>query len=104
MPPAPMRRLSRHSSGMRGRSTQRPSLASSAGSTVSEPITATTTTRIEPTARALKTGSRVMNNPDIETTTANPETTTARPEVAAAISIASTVDRPRIRSSRSRLR
>ena len=40
----------RHSSGTRGRSTQRPSLASSAGSTVSEPSTATATTRIEPTA------------------------------------------------------
>ena len=37
MPPRPIRRLSRHSSGTRGRSTQRPSLTSSAGSTVIEP-------------------------------------------------------------------
>src|SRR3546814_7435404 len=48
MPPRPIRRLSRHSSGTRGRSAQRPSLTSSAGSTVIEPSTAIATTRIEP--------------------------------------------------------
>ncbi len=53
-PPLPMRRLSRHSSGTRGRSTQRPSRASSAGSTVIEPSTAIATTRIEPVASELK--------------------------------------------------
>ena len=47
IPPRPIRRLSRHSSGTRGRSTQRPSLTSSAGSTVIEPSTATATTRID---------------------------------------------------------
>ena len=81
--------VSRHSSGTRGRSTHRPSLASSAGSTVSEPITATATTRIEPTASEEKTTSPARNRPAIAMITAMPETTTACPEVSAAISTAS---------------
>ena len=56
IPPRPIRRFSRHSSGTRGRSTQRPSLASSAGSTVIEPSTAIATTRIEPVARRVEGG------------------------------------------------
>ena len=45
-------RFSRRSSGRRLRCTRSPSFASTAGSTVSEPSTATPTTRIEPTAIA----------------------------------------------------
>ena len=58
--------VSRHSNGMRGRSTQRPSFASNAGSTVSEPSTDTATTRIEPTANEAKILSPARNIPDIE--------------------------------------
>ena len=79
----------RHRNGIRGRSTQRPSLASSAGSTVSEPRTATATTRMAPTASEEKVASRARNMPAIAMMTAMPETTTAWPEVSAAISIAS---------------
>jgi hypothetical protein len=94
--------VSLQSSGTRGRSTQRPSLASSAGSTVSEPITATATTRIEPVASDENVESPARNNPAIAMITAVPETTTACPEVSAAISTASTWLRPLARSSRSR--
>ena len=69
--------VSRQTSGIRGRSTQRPSFASTAGSTVSEPTTATATTRIEPTAKDENTASRARNSPAIEMMTAVPETTTA---------------------------
>ena len=54
MPPRPIRRFRRHRPGTRGRSTQRPSLTSSAGSTVIEPRTAIATTRIAPVASELK--------------------------------------------------
>ena len=91
MPPRPIRRLSRHSSGTRGRSTQRPSLTSSAGSTVIEPSTATATTRIAPVASELKVASPTTNRPAIEAITAPPETRIEWPEVAAAISTASSV-------------
>src|SRR5207253_10004874 len=43
--------VSRQTSGIRGRSTQRPSFASTAGSTGSEPTTATATTSSDPTAK-----------------------------------------------------
>ena len=56
--PVPIRRVRRWRSGTRGRSTHRPSFASSAGSTVIEPSTATATTTIEPTASELKVESR----------------------------------------------
>ena len=104
MPPRPIRRLSRHSSGTRGRSTQRPSLASKAGSTVSDPITDTATTRIAPVASEEKVASWTTYKPAIDTMTAAPETTIECPLVAAAISTASTVPWPFSRSSRSRLR
>ena len=61
-----IRRISRCRIGTRGRSTQRPSLASSAGSTVIEPSTATATTMIEPTASELNVASPRMNNPAID--------------------------------------
>ena len=103
-PPRPIRRLSRHSSGTRGRSTQRPSLASSAGSTVTEPTTATPTTMMAPTASESKVAPPTMNSPAIEAITAPPETRIEWPDVAAAISTASRVVCPAARSSRSRLR
>ena len=83
-----MRRLSRHSSGTRGRSTHRPSRDSTAGSTVSEPITATATTMIVPAASE-NVASCTTNSPAIAPITARPDTTTECPDVAAAISIAS---------------
>ena len=86
---------SRHRNGTRGRSMPRPSLTSTAGSTVNEPSTATATTMIEPAAREANTASRAMNRPSIETITAAPETSTECPEVSAAISIASRCVRPR---------
>ena len=104
IPPAPIRRLRRHSSGTRGRSTQRPSLTSSAGSTVIEPTTATATTMIAPMASDVKVTKSTRKRPAIEAATAKPETRMEWPEVCAAISTASSVLRPRARSSRSRLR
>ena len=71
--PGRIRRITRCSSGTRGRSTQRPSLASSAGSTVIEPSTATATTMIEPTASELNVASPMMNSPAIEQITAAPD-------------------------------
>ena len=81
IPPRPIRRLSRHSSGTRGRSTQRPSLTSSAGSTVIEPSTATATTRIAPVASELNVASPITYSPAIEAITAPPETRIEWPDV-----------------------
>ena len=94
--------VSRHSTGTRGRSTQRPSLASRAGRTVRDPSTATATTRIEPIASDENTTSPASSSPAIAIATATPETTTAWPLVSAAISTASRCERPFARSSRSR--
>ena len=94
--------VSRCRNGTRGRSTQRPSLASTAGSTVIEPSTETATTRIAPTAREEKIALPDRNMPAIATATVHPEMTTARPDVAAAISTASSGVRPFARSSRAR--
>ena len=63
------RRVSRCRKGTRGRSTHRPSPASTAGSTVIEPSTATATTRIAPTASELKIALPVRNMPAIATAT-----------------------------------
>src|SRR6266511_4425840 len=73
---------------MRPRSTRSPSAASSAGSTVNEPVTAVATTRTVPIARLAKVVSRVRNMPAIATITVRPETRTDRPEVCAAIASA----------------
>ena len=93
---------SRHSNGIRGLSTHRPSFASNAGSTVIEPIIAASTTRMVPTAMEENTMSLTTNMPAIATVTAMPDTTIAWPDVAAAISTASTWLAPFARSSRSR--
>jgi hypothetical protein len=79
-------------------------LASTAGSTVSEPTTATATTRIVPVANEVKVASPAMYMPAIAIITVRPETSTARPDVAAAASSEARSPRPRARSSRSRRR
>ncbi len=104
IPPRPILRLSRHSSGTRGRSTQRPSFTSRAGSTVTDPSTAIATTRIDPVASELNVAPPKTYSPVIDAITAIPDTTIEWPDVAAAISTASRVVRPAARSSRSRLR
>ncbi len=88
--------------GMRPLSTRSPSLDSSAGRTVSEPIIATPTTRIVPVAIEAKPLSPVRYMPAIAAMTVKPETSTARPEVAAAAASAASASRPARRSSRSR--
>lgn len=89
---------------MRPLSTRSPSHASTAGITVTEPIIAIPTTRIDPTPRAVKVGSPPRNIPAIAIITVAPETSTARPEVAAAVARAWASEAPRRRSSRSRRR
>ena len=100
--PAPSLRRSRCTSGTRGRSIRSPSSESIAGSTVSEPSTATATTSIVPMAIEAKVASPESSSPDIAMQTARPETTTARPLVRAAVSMASARLAPRSRSSRAR--
>ena len=94
------RRLPRN--GMRPLSTRSPSFESRAGSTVSEPIIATPTTRIVPVAIEAKPLSPVKYMPAMAAITVKPDTSTARPEVAAAAASAASGSRPALRSSRSR--
>ena len=75
-----------------------------AGSTVTEPSTATATTRIVPTPKERKTDDPARNMPAIATITVKPEISTARPEVAAAASSAASAPLPASRSSISRRR
>ncbi len=89
---------------MRPFSTRSPSTERSAGTTVMEPIMATSTTVIAPTPSAVNVWSPARNMPAIATITVTPEISTARPEVAAAVRIASRCEAPRARSSRSRRR
>jgi hypothetical protein len=96
----PARRERRRMNGSRPLSIRSPSVASSAGRTVSEPATATATTMIVPTANDRNTGCPTTNMPDIATITVNPEISTARPDVAAAASSAAALSRPAARSSR----
>ncbi len=81
-----------------------PSQESIAGSTVSEPITATATTRIVPMPKETNTALPARNMPAIAAMTVKPEISTARPEVAAAASSAASGPRPASRSSISRRR
>ena len=90
--------------GMRPRSTRSPSHAIIAGSTVSEPMMATATTRIVPMPKLRKTELPARNMPAMATITVRPETSTARPEVAAATASAERLSRPAVRSSRLRRR
>ena len=89
---------------MRPKSTRSPSIDSSAGSTVTEPITAMSTTMMVASANPSNSSIPDRNMPDIATTTVRPETSTERPEVAAAIRSAVAASRPLARSSRSRRR
>ena len=94
---------SRHSHGMRPLSTRSPSSASIAGSTVSEPTTATATTSMVPSAKPLKILLPAKNMPAIAMSTVSPLTSTERPDVAAAASNDASGSLPFARSSRSRL-
>ena len=90
--------------GTRSRSTLSPRRESSAGSTVSEPSTATATTRIVAKPSDAKIWSPVRNMPAIATITVRPEISTERPEVAAAASSAASGLFPAARSCRSRFK
>ena len=85
--------------GTRPFSTLSPSLESTAGSTVTEPSTATATTSIVPIAIEVKTALPAISMPAIAISTVTPETSTAWPEVAAANSSAASLERPASRSS-----
>ena len=91
--------LMRPITGTRPHSTLSPSLDSMAGSTVTEPSTATATTRIVPTAKPVNTMLPAKNMPAMAIITVRPEMTTAWPDVAAANSKASSLERPASRSS-----
>ena len=96
----PCRSGCRRPSDAEPRSTRSPSSASTAGSRVSEAITATTTTRIAPSPmlRKMVLGSSSM--PARATTTVRPLNNTARLAVAPPRSIASSLSPPAARSSR----
>ncbi len=81
-----------------------PSRESSAGSTVTEPSTATATTMIVPVAIEPNVLSPARYMPAIAAITVSPETITEWPEVAAADSSAASGLAPLARSSRSRRR
>ena len=89
---------------MRPVSTRCPSFDSSAGRIESDPISATATISIAPTAIDVKTALPVKSMPAIAISTVRPEMKTAWPEVPAAFSSASLGAAPRARSSRSRRR
>ena len=80
--------------GIRPFSILSPNAARIAGSTVSEPMTATATTRMVPRPMPMKIELPVRNMPAIAIITVRPEISTARPDVAAAMSIASSLLRP----------
>ena len=90
--------------GTRPFSTRSPSFESTAGRTVSEPITATATTRIVPMAKPSNVAEPPKYMPAIAAITVKPEISTARPDVAAAACSAASSLRPAARSSRSRRR
>ena len=69
---------------------------------MTEPSIATPTTRMLPTPKETNTGLPAKNMPAMAAMTVKPEMSTARPEVAAAISSASSAERPLSRSSISR--
>ena len=84
--------------------TRSPSFERTAGSTVSDPMTAIDTTRIVPVANEVNVDAPAMYMPAMAITTITPDTITARPEVAAAASSAASSLLPPARSSRSRRR
>ena len=90
--------------GIRPRSVHLPSMDKIPGRKVSEPSTATPTTRIVPTATPENTSMPVRNRPARAIITVSPDTRMARPEVRAAIRSAFSVSCPAARSSRTRRR
>ncbi len=100
--PSPRRMRCRN--GTRPLSTLLPSAASTAGTTVTEPIMATATTMIAPMPSCVNVLSPARNIPAMAAMTVNPEISTARPDVAAAVSTASCLLAPLRTSSRSRRR
>ena len=78
-----------------------PSSESSAGSTVTEPTTAISTTEMVAIAKPSKICTPARNMPAMATMTVRPETSTERPEVAAAVRSAASLPAPLARSSRS---
>ncbi len=100
---SPVRR-SGFRNGTRPLLTRSPSLDSTAGSTVRDPITAIATTMIVPVANEMNVGAPPKYIPAIAAITVMPEISTARPEVAAAACSAASSERPAARSSRSRRR
>ena len=90
--------------GTRPNSTLSPSSDSSAGSTVTEPATAISTTEMVAIAKPSNSCIPAKNIPAIATMTVSPETSTERPEVAAAVRNAASLVAPLARSSRSRRR
>jgi hypothetical protein len=71
--------------GIRLRSVHVPSIDKIPGRKVSEPSTATPTTRMVPTATPENTSMPMRNSPARAIITVSPDTTMARPEVPAAI-------------------
>ena len=65
-----------------------PASASTAGTTVTEPIIATATTMIAPTPSAVKVRPPAKNMPAMATMTVKPDTRMARPDVADATRVA----------------
>ena len=88
--------------GIRPRFTRSPSFESSAGRIESEPIRATATMIIAPTAIEVKMALPVKSIPAIAIITVRPEMRIAWPDVPAAVRSASRWPAPRLRSSRSR--
>jgi hypothetical protein len=98
--PGLLRRFARN--GMRERYSLFPMNDITAGSTDSEPISATATISIDPTAIDVKMFEPVKSMPAIAIITVSPEMSTAWPEVEAAAISASRFERPFWCSSRAR--
>ncbi len=90
----------RNRTGTRSAFTRSPMTASSAGSSVSEAATATSTTTIAPAAMLRKIVVGFSSIPASASTTVIPEKNTARLAVAPAALMAASLSRPRARSSR----
>ncbi len=104
MRPPPDGRRAWPRNGIRPSSTWSPSSDISAGSTVTEPATAMSTTEMVATAKPANSCMPDRNIPAMATITVSPEISTDRPEVAAAIRSEDCGSCPAARSSRSRRR
>ena len=102
--PPPAGRRAPLRNGIRPSSTLSPSSDISAGSTVTDPATAMSTTEMVATAKPANSCMPDRNIPAMATITVSPEISTDRPEVAAAMRSEACGSRPAARSSRSRRR